>query len=182
MTGPRPGLAIGGGLSPEYAFHEAPPTPQYVPTVAPWEQPPPGAIDFLAQSRATVTGLAGADVTQVLAQLITPEHMVGVVRELSYQINDVVSSTNVNFAFRVNQGPVQGYRLDVFPKVASHDLIEFDPNVTMIRVPKASDLDVLVTVRAGDIGTYLVGAVFKGWWYPEELDSLYIEARRQGYR
>jgi hypothetical protein len=133
-------------------------------------------VDFLSQERTTVTGLAGSDVTASLAQLQAPQHYKGVVRELSYQINGVTSSTDVQFTFRVNQGVVTGTQIDVFPKTAAHDLIEFDPNVTMIRVPNGSTMDVLVRVRAGDIATYLVGTVFRGWWYPEELDEAFNAA------
>lgn len=140
---------------------------------APWVTPPPGAINFLGQERATVTGAAGADTTQILAQLNTPDHYRGVIRELAYQVNDVVVSSNIQFALRFSQGKIPGATLDIFPKSASTDLIEFDPPTTMFRLPMNALIDVLVTVRAGDIGTYLVGAVYKGWWYPEEMDTAF---------
>jgi hypothetical protein len=92
---------------------------------------------------------------------------------LAFQINDVVQTSDVEFALRVNESPVLDATIKVFPKTASHDLIEFDPNVTMIRVAEFGTIDVRVTVFAGDINTYLVGAVVRGWWYPEHFDRAY---------
>jgi hypothetical protein len=72
---------------------------------------------------------------------------------------------------RVNQAVLSGTSIEVFPKNASSDLIEFDPNTTRIEVPEGATADVQVTIRAGDVGTYLVGAMYRGWWYPEEYVS-----------
>lgn len=150
-----------------------------VPSSAPWEVPPPGAINFNGQERTTITGAAGADVTAILAQLNTPEHLVGVVRELSFQINDVTVSSDVVFTFRINQGGVEGFQFDIFPKSASTDIVEYDPPTTMVPISKGSLMDVLVRVRAGDIATYLVGAFYRGWWYAEDLDQAWRERGRQ---
>ena len=97
------------------------------------------------------------------------------VRQLSYQINDTTATTDVQFTFRINQGVVPGYQLDIFPKVAQHDLNEFDPPTTVVEIPNGASMDVLVRVRAGDVGTYLVGAVYGGWWYPEQLNDVEAE-------
>lgn len=160
---------------PELQHREPPPTPVSIPTAAPWEQPPPGAVPFISQERAQLTGDALVDVTQSFAQIVTPEHFVGVIRELSFQINDLVVTSDIEFALRFNQGSVQGYAFDVFPKSAAHDLIEYDPNVTMIRIPLEAVIDVLARIRAGDIGIYLMGTTIKGWWYAEDLDALWLK-------
>ena len=158
---------------PELQYRELPPTPVSIPKKAPWETPPPGAIPFIGQERAQLVGNAGADVTQSFAQVTTPSHLVGVIRELSFQVNSLVVTSDIKFALRFNQGPVQGYSFDVFPKSASHDLIEYDPNVTFIRIPLEATIDVLARIRAGDVGIYLMGATIKGWWYAEDLDALW---------
>lgn len=134
----------------------------------PWEVPPPGAVPFLQQERATVIGNAGANVDQILAQFECPKQFAGIIRGLQYQINDVVVSSNCLFALRFNQSPTPRGTLAVFPKSASHDLIEYDPNITFFHIPPGSVVDVLFRILAGDINTYLAGTVYDGWLYPEE--------------
>jgi hypothetical protein len=136
----------------------------------PWQVRPPGAIPFIFQDRQVVTGSSSSDVSVVLARAKCPQFYVGVVRELAYQINDLTAGSNVEFALRINQAVNLDTIYRIFPRVASHVLVEFDPNVTFVRLPEFCEFDVLVTVRAGDVGTYLVGAVIRGWWYPEELE------------
>jgi hypothetical protein len=139
----------------------------------PWQVMPAGAIPFIVQGRGSITGQDLANTSIVICQAQAPQFYVGVVRELAYQINDIVQTSDVEFAFRVNESPVLDATIKVFPKTASHDLIEFDPNVTMIRIAEFGTIDVRVTVFAGDINTYLVGAVVRGWWYPEHFDRAY---------
>lgn len=157
-------------IPPEQRFRETAPERAPFFRFAPWESPPPGFIPFVSQERASMTGNGAVVVTQRLAYLETPDGMRGVIRELIYRINDVALTTNVTFNLRFDQGQVQSTRVEVFPKVASTDLIEFDPSVTVLKVPSGSAMDVLVSIAAGDIGTYLVGTLFRGWWYPEDFD------------
>lgn len=137
----------------------------------PRNTPPPGAIPFIAQERASLIGSAVSDVTAILARLQCPQFYLGVVRELSFFVNDLATTSNIVFAMRVNQAVLPSTSIEVFPKNASSDLIEFDPNTTRIEVPEGATADVQVTIRAGDVGTYLVGAMYRGWWYPEEYVS-----------
>lgn len=165
-------MALGWRPAPPEAGQQAYPRAEALPKLdlPPWQVRPAGAIPFIVQERTTITGQAGSDVTAVIARRQSPQFYAGVVRELSFQINDVTAGTNVQFALRINQAVNLDTVFEVFPRVASHVLIEFDPNVTFVRLPEFANFDVLVTVRAGDIGTYLVGATIRGWWYPEELD------------
>jgi len=99
------------------------------------------------------------------------------VRELAYQINNTVVTTDVQFTLRVNQGAVQGTEIEVFPKAAAHDLIEFDPAVTVIHISVGALVDIQIRVRAADLGTYLVGGIYRGWYYPEEYFEAYRRSR-----
>ena len=82
---------------PELQYREPPPTPVRIPRSAPWEVPPPGAIAFFGQARTSITGPAAPpDVVATLAPQNTPAHFVGVIRELTFQINDVVATTQGN--------------------------------------------------------------------------------------
>ncbi len=160
---------------PVEVAHSRPTVPELpVPKDAPWVTPPPGAVAFQAEERTTVTGQGASAVTVSIAPLEIPPHLVVVIRELTYAINDVTISTRVSFRLRLNAAEVVGYTKDVFPRVASHVLMEFDPPTTIIRLPSGpARVDVLVRVEPGDIGTYLVGAFYRGWFYDADLDRVY---------
>lgn len=129
--------------------------------------PPRGYRALLEQSRLPVTGPN----TITLASFAVPRHMVGVIREVTFQVNDVVTSSDITFTIRTNQSPVTGYVYALFPRAASHITVEFDPYSTYVPLPDGALVD--VQVRVVDIGTYLIGATLRGWLYPGDLETQY---------
>lgn len=160
------GAGIGAPpLPPEQAHWFPPPSTIKPLRDAPWLIPPPDAINFNADETASVVGPG----TAILAVRNTPPQFGGVVRELSYSINDVLLTTNVTFAFRFNQAPQDGFRRTIFPKVVATDVIAFDPPTTVIKIPLGASMDVLVTVA--DAQTYSVNVFYRGWWYDGILNE-----------
>lgn len=160
------GAGIGAPpLPPEQAHWFPPPTVTRPLRDPPWLIPPPGAINF---NKEEIVSIAGA-LSQAVAVRDTPDFMAGVIRELSYSINDVLLTTDVTFALRLSQAPQDGFIIKVFPKVVSSDVYQFDPPTTVIRIPSGAAMDVLVTVN--DVQTYSVKVSYRGWWYDELLNQ-----------
>lgn len=130
--------------------------------------PPRGSRPFLEQQRQSVTG---PNVSITLARFRVPPHMVAIIREITYQVNDVVTSTDITFRLRSNDSSVTGYVYALFPRAASHVSVEFDPYSTYVPISDGAEVDVRVTVV--DIGMYLVGATLRGWVYPGDLETQY---------
>lgn len=154
----------------------APPAPVYRSITAPWELPPPGAINFLSEQSAS---LAGPGTTLRLASLVCPAHMVGVIRELQFEIDNIVATTVIRYELQFNGMTVPGFSRTLFPKVAAADIFAFDPRTTMIEIP-GNEMEVSVLVRLTDAGPYTIGAMFRGWWYAESIWHAFRESRMAG--
>lgn len=156
------------GLAPDEV---APQAPVYLPTTPPWELPPPGAINFLSEN-AGGSSIGPGPTTLRIASLVTPGHMVGVIREVQFEINNILATTVIRFELQFNGVTVPGFSRTMFPKAAATDVFAFDPRTTMVEIP-GNEPEVSVLVRLTDGGTYLVGVMFRGWFYDERIRHAY---------
>ncbi len=128
--------------------------------VFPWAiEPPPDALDFNAD--ATVAPGAGP-VTVVPAGLLVvlQRGYVGVVKDVSFVVNNMLATTNVRFSLRVNGSPVQGWdSVTVLPRIAASVANGWDRRV--IRIPDGARIDWAITVA--DAGVYQIGVQYHGW-------------------
>lgn len=154
------------GFAPDEVAAEA---PVYLPTTPPWELPPPGAVNFIGEQSGSI---GPGPATLRLASLVTPGHMVGVIREIQFEINNILATTVIRFELQFNGVTVPGFSRSLFPKAAATDVFQFDPRVTMLEVP-ANEPEISVLVRLTDGGTYTVGAMFRGWYYAQAIKTAF---------
>ena len=112
----------------------------------------------------------------VLAPVQLSSRSVGVIRELSFSVNNLLASSQVTFVLRINGAPVDGYTFAVFPFNTPHITISAleKGDREYVEAPTNASIDVAVTVADG--GSYLVGVNYAGWSYPEDLRT-YGQAR-----
>lgn len=126
--------------------------------------PPPTAQDFSASANQSV---GPGPVTVVIATFTIPRGSIGVVRSLSFQINNMLVSTIVSFAFTLNEAPVPGWSYSIFPRAAANVIVSFGPEETFIKVPDGALCGFQVTLT--DAGTNLVGGLFHGWHFSKSV-------------
>jgi len=140
--------------------------------------PPPGSVSFYRQASALVAGPASW-VTPAGIVLAIPAAVRGVIRFFNVFINNMLATSDILFALRVNQGAVAGFdAITLFPRAAAFVGESFGgAGEVVIDLEHGSVVDVGITVR--DVGAYTVGASYAGWYYPEKLAETY--ARTGGY-
>lgn len=152
----------GGGGGPGAGFAPPPPAPAL--QVPPWFLvKPPEAADFTACGR--VAGLTSAAGQTVLtgSTVQIPANNVPVIRSLTLEVNNLLSTSDIDWRLRVNGNPVEGWApLTVFPRSAATITVAYGPEETFIILPEGALID--VTAQVHDAGTYDVGAHLHGWF------------------
>lgn len=131
--------------------------------------PPPNAHMFYRTGLATV---GPGPVAQVIpgTPLILGPGNVGVIRDISFDVNALLLTSLIFFSVRINGGGVEGYaNVQVFPRAVASASIS--PRTVQIRVPNGATIDVFVNVQ--DAGTYALGATFSGWSYGTDVAAMY---------
>lgn len=105
--------------------------------------------------------------TVIAGPLQLPTNMVGVVREITLVVNNVLVTSLVTFSLRFNQGPVPGFdNLFIAPRAAASVAVSYPPESVLQRVGDGTTIDISAVVA--DAGTYQMTATFRGWWYPKD--------------
>lgn len=134
--------------------------------------PREGYIEFLPPSTAQT--VAGPTTTVVLATptFNLPANSVGVIRELNFNVNNVLTTTDIRFRVLVNGSPVPGYdSIDIFPRAAASVNLSFPPENTFLRLVDGAAITIEVTVTDG--GSYQLGASFRGWHFSKTIGDAY---------
>lgn len=131
---------------------------------------PPGAIDWLAQGTATVG--PGPAATAVLATFQLPSGRVGVARDVTFSIQNMVPTTVVTLTVLNGGAAVPGWTLIQIPGRTTPFLsFSWSPDGTLIRFPAAVVISLSVTVT--DAVAYTISASARGWHYPEQLRDMW---------
>jgi hypothetical protein len=150
--------AAGGLSTPVFAF----PAPFF---------PPPNARNFYRTGTATV-GPGPATTVIAGTPLVLPQNTVGVIRDISFDVNNLLLSSLIFFTLRINGGGVEGFtNIQMFPRAVASVSLAFDPGTVQVRIPSGATIDVFV--RVTDAGTYPLGATFRGWFYGMDVAALY---------
>jgi hypothetical protein len=117
--------------------------------------------------------ITGATTGNTPAQLpgspfILPQGMVGVIRSIILDVNNLLPSSDLVWSLRFNQSPVQGWdALSIFPRNVAAAQLAYTAEETAIPIPEGVEVDFLFTVNDG--GTYTAGATWHGWMYPADV-------------
>lgn len=157
--------------APERLRPHAPPDRGRVPLWAdPRKEPPPGHRRFTTQTPLGGQAIGpGPGFSVAVAGTRLSAAVVGIVREVTYEVNNLLPSSLITFALRVNQAPVSGYTYRFSAYGSPHASVIYDVNTTFIELPSRGLLDVLITVADG--GTYTAFVTLGGWDYPKDLLS-----------
>jgi len=152
---------------PRWVRPEAPPPERgLVPLWAdPRDAPPPGSIGFRAQQQQTFAGPTSA----ALAAFSSSSRSLGVIREYSLEINNLLASSVITFTLRVNGAAVPKWTYAQFPFSTPHISVSLlEPtDRDYIELPMNAQVDVFVNVA--DAASYLIGVSYSGWTYPQDL-------------
>lgn len=130
--------------------------------------PPPTALDFSASANAS---FGPGPATQTIATFTIPRGSIGVVRAISFQINNMLVTTIISFALTINEAPVPGWTYSIFPRAAANVVVSFGPEETFVKVPDGALVGFQV-IRT-DAGTNLVGGLFHGWHFSKTIAAAY---------
>lgn len=157
--------------APERLRPHAPPDRGRVPLWAdPRKEPPPGHRRFTSQTPLGGQSVGpGPGFSLAVAAFTLNAPVLGIIRELTFDVDGLLASSLITFALRVNAGPVAGYTYRIFPFVSPHVAVTYDVNTTYVELPSRATVDVLVTV--GDAQSYVIGVTIGGWDYPKDLAS-----------
>ena len=138
--------------------------------------PPSGSQDFQATGRSTVAGPATTAVL-ALSTFTIPRGSVGYIRSLGFDVNAVSVTTDISFSLLFNGAPVPGwFNIRLFPRAASSASLAYTPDETFIWVPDGQTISISVTVT--DAASYLIGAVYHGWYFAKSIAAQYGLAGR----
>ena len=150
---------------PLRTVQQPPPDRSPVPLWAdPRDAPPPGHVPFRGQQQATIAGPA----SQALASIKLSAKSLGVIRDYSVEVDNLLAASNITFTLRINGGPVAGQTYKLVPFGSPHvgiGLFDFASRF-YVEVPTAGTMDVFVTI--GDANAYLIGVQYAGWSYPQD--------------
>lgn len=128
--------------------------------------PPKEAQSFNVVGTAAL-GPGPTALTLIAGPLVLPTNMVGVVREITLVVNNLLTTSLVTFSLRFNQGPVPGFdNLFIAPRAAASVSVSYPPESVLQRVGDGTTIDIAAVVADG--GTYQMTATFRGWWYPKD--------------
>ena len=138
--------------------------------------PPPGAQDFQRTGRSTVNG---PGTTTILGNTTfrLPRGSVGYIRSLTFDVNALSVTTDIEFSLLFNGAPVPGWtNLALFPRAASSASLAYGPEETYIWVPDGQTVSLEVTVIDG--ASYLIGGQYHGWHFSKSIAAEYGLAGR----
>lgn len=165
--------AVGGAPAADAPGPSGQPYTPPAPVVLPPDQfMPVTAVPIYAQASQQVTGPASWTIPAAILTRL-PGDNIGVIKDFFVSISNMLTTTAVTWALRINGNPVNGglgaYTIPVTATafVASQGFA----NSLTIRIPQGGSVDVQITVADG--GTYTVGASYNGWFYARSLYDAY---------
>lgn len=130
----------------------------------PWVYKLPASVDFNQNNWSTALA-AVVNQTVVPVQFQTQPTYVGYVQVFGIYVLSPTALTDVSFALRINQAPVQGWDNYLLPPGVANFFVRTFSDL-QVRIPNGALVDVLVTNRTGT-GPWTVGAQIAGWTHPE---------------
>lgn len=129
--------------------------------------PIPDAHEFnpLGQIASAVVNAVPIAITGT--QFTVPANTLAVIRGVTLYITNMLTTTNVLWSLIIDQASPQGYnQITIFPRAAPFVSNGFD---SMIRFQ--GPCTVQVVFQNLDGGTYVIGASYSGWFWPESSDA-----------
>lgn len=129
--------------------------------------PPGDAARYVFREEDVLLGAGPvAQTTLAGCTFQVPAQNVLVIRELNFNINNMLITTDVTFRLLVNGASIEGYVVKLFPRAAASVSVAFPSDSTVIHIPEAAEVS--ITVQVGDAGAYQVGASWRGWFYSKD--------------
>lgn len=129
--------------------------------------PPFNAAHFFAADNATIgAGPVVTKFTGTSAKITIPQGNMGVVRELTFYVNGLLTTSVISFAVLVNGNPQEGYTKILMPQSAQAFFV-FSPDNVFIPAIEQGTIEVQATVT--DAVAYALGFELRGWSYSKEI-------------
>lgn len=130
--------------------------------------PPLGASNLFAAAQLSL-GPGPTALTPIPGCSFTvPANNVGVVRGLTLNVNNLLTTSLITFSLLINGAPLPGFaNMFIFPRLAASLASDFPPENTSIEIPDGATVSVAAQVN--DPGTYQLGATFRGWYWSKAL-------------
>ena len=136
----------------------------------PWMFPPGDAARYIfREDDRTLAGGPVAQTEMVGATFQIPSQNVAVIRELNFNVNNMLITSDITFRVLFNEGPVEGYTFKIFPRAAASISVAFPAESTVLHVPEATRVS--LTVQVADAGVYQVGCSWRGWFYSKDIHN-----------
>lgn len=130
----------------------------------PNNSPPYGFRSFNVSNNQVI---GPGPVTTVLTNTFRlPQGSVGVIRGLIFLVNNLLLTSQINFAVQINSGSVEGYDNYVMPQAGMAVYVD-NPDNAYIDVPDNAIISVAVTVT--DAVAYAIYAQVRGWYYSKSV-------------
>ena len=132
--------------------------------------PPPGAQYFFTEDDRTVA--VGPSTTELTGtRFQTPVNNVAVVRELTFFVNALLTTSDITFRLLYNNAPVPGHTIKIFPRAVASVTVSFLPEDTLLPAPDAALISGNVTVV--DAVSYQLGMNIRGWFVSKDVARKY---------
>ncbi len=139
----------------------------------PWLYPPESNKDFIVNTingAKTAVLPAGAGQFLLSDSFAIPAENLGANQFVTIFVDAPTALINVDWILQVNGGPVAGWTVTTFPRVANNLSITF-PGI--VRASVGANINVRIINRDGE-GPWTVGVSFGGWFYSRRFaDQLY---------
>lgn len=136
-----------------------------------WSPPPGSQYFFTEDDRNATVGPATTQLTGVDFQV--PVNNVAVVRELTFFVNALLTTSDITFTLLFNRAPVPGHVIKIFPRAVASVTISFLPEDTLLPAPEGALIG--GQVRVVDAVVYQLGMSVRGWFVSKDT------ARRYGW-
>lgn len=120
---------------------------------------------FYREGQATLGPGPATWVVPAALVFTLPPHAMGVLRVVTFYVNNMVATTALTFNVLVNGAPVSGLgNVPMFPRLAAFVGESFG-GAGEVRIPVPSAGRISINASITDGGTYTVGASFYGWFW-----------------
>lgn len=131
----------------------------------------PASRDFnVTDFAVALAAVAGQQASSTTLRFQLPTDQVGWLQEATLYIQAPTALARVQYAIRINEGPVSGLVYENLPGVANFEAI--DKNDLNVRIPSGGTVDMLFTNLNG-LGAFTVGGRLAGWYHPKASELAY---------
>jgi hypothetical protein len=133
----------------------------------PEDSPIPDAHEFNVEGAVATAAVTANPVAITGCSYTVPAGSLGVVRNVSVYINNMLATTDVRWFVYIDGSPVAGYApITVFSRVAAFVGTSFDAKIRI-----TGPATVSISFMNVDGGAYSVGAALGGWDWPQASDD-----------